>query len=66
MIWQFVFISGIGCATFFNYGWQQFHELIRHRSMLEYQTPEISTEWCVFAFAGFVLWFAGSLLAGAS
>ena len=60
----FIFLSGVGCAMFFIYGWQQLHELIRHRSMLEYQTPEISTEWCLFAAIGLIVWIAGAFFGG--
>lgn len=63
---ELIFLSGFGCAMFLIYGWEQFYELIRHRSMLEYQTPEISKEWCLFAGIGLVMWVLFSILAGAS
>jgi hypothetical protein len=56
------FVSGVGCAMFFIYGWQQLYELIRHRSLLEYQTPEISTEFCLMAGLGLILWVLGAFL----
>ena len=64
MIAGMIFLSGIGFATFFIYGWQQLYELIRHRSMLEYPTPEISVAWCFFAGLGFLLWVIGSWFGG--
>jgi hypothetical protein len=64
MTLDFNFLSGFGCATFLIYGWQQLHELLRHRSMLEYQTPELSTEWCFFSGVGLILWIVGAYLGG--
>ena len=59
----FDFLSGFGFAMFLICGIGQLQELIRHRSMLEYQTPEIVTEWCFFAVLGLVMWLVGTYFA---
>ena len=60
MTFDFNFLSGFGCATFLIFGWQVLYELVRHRSMLEYPTPDIPTEFCIFALVGLVIWFVGA------
>ena len=65
MIEGLIFLSGAGCATFFIYGWQILYELVRHRSMLEYQTPDVQVEFVVFAVLGFLMWFVGAWFSGA-
>ena len=64
MTFDFNFLSGFGCAMFLIFGWQILYELVRHRSMLEYPTPDISTEFVVFALVGLVLWLVVPLLGG--
>ena len=64
MIPGFYFLSGFGFAIFLIYGFAQLYELVRHHSMLEYQTPEIVTGWCFFTVLGFVLWVVGTYFGG--
>ena len=64
MIEGLVFLSGMGFATFLIYGWQILYEIVRHHSMLERQTPDVPTEFCVFAVLGFLVWFVGTWLGG--
>lgn len=56
------FLSGFGMATFLIYGWQILYELVRHRSMLEYQYPNVATEWFFFAALGLLVFVVGGLL----
>ena len=59
------FLSGFGLAVFLIFGWQIVYELVRHRSMLEYPTPDIQTEFVVFAVLGFLMWLIGAWFSGA-
>jgi len=61
---EFLFLSGMGFATFIIYGWQILYELFRHRSMLEYPTPDIPLEWFIFSAGGLGFWWICYLLAG--
>lgn len=63
MTWEF--ISGFGLAVFLIFGWAQLTEIVRHRSMLEYQDPEIYPMWCTMIVLGFVAWIFGSYIVGA-
>lgn len=56
------FIAGLGCAAFVIYGWQVVYELVRHRSMLEFRTPEVSREFVVFSLIGLGLWVFGAFV----
>ena len=66
MIAGLIFLSGVGFATFLIYGWQILYEIVRHRSMLERQTPDVQVEFVVFAVLGFLMWLIGAWFSGAS
>ena len=56
------FTAGFGFAVFVIYGWQVLYEVGRHRSMLEYPTPEVNKEFLLFSAIGAALWIGGTIL----
>jgi uncharacterized protein with PQ loop repeat len=59
MIEIYSFIAGIGFFMWVWFGLLFLYEIIRHKSMLEYQYPNISIEHILFIIFGFILWTIG-------
>ena len=58
------FIAGAGFFMFWWSVWCIIYEIVRHKSMLEYQFPNIITKGdLMFCCIGLAVWMGGTILA---